>query len=655
MVLLYRSVISPVLKINLNTKNAGYLLNNSPLPNLITYNNTINYADGSESKLLSAVSDPNFDEFTSWRAISDWAQYYHLSPLRRNLLNWINFGNKPLRILELGAGCGAITSFLVTIPSSDVVAVEGALDRANVIRFRCKNADNLQIHACPINEFNPDNSFDIIILIGVLEYAGCYETAKDPFKAVLSKAADMLSEDGILIVAIENQLGCKYISGCPEDHYGVPYEGLNGYPNYNGIKTFTLKTLSQKLDNAGLDCQKWFYPYPDYKLPSVIFSETAFRYPGFDWIALTDVPPEPNENSKPTFNDRSFLSLIQQTGTVNHFMNSFLIFAGKGNNLIIDNHEKILAVKSNVKFRTQSFQTSTVFSKDSDKISVFKKRLFPNLPTQCQEIKLNIDKSGETYYNDTINIFDAILKEIQNRDYEKTIQYFNTWVEILQEYSEKAKEQNIVDFRNFSKKSIGQPIYEKFYNDEWIKGTFIDLVPLNILIPVNKAYTINDCKVIDREWEVSFDIPVQLVFDRGFFLLSNKLLNILKPSKNKVNKISLLPNEIHELLKNNNFFRNRQALDYNLFENWFQQGIITGFSSSLPEHKNHSHQTESLQFSINHFMSNIVTLVEQGNHDTAILYYDKNRSLFPDEAQLIKFDEIIASLRKKLNQNRTIN
>jgi len=108
-------------------------------------------------------------------------------------------------------------------------------------------------------------------------------------------------------------------------------------------------------------------------------------------------------------------------------------------------------------------------------------------------------------------------------------------------------------------------------------------------------------------------------------------------------------------LKNNNFFRNRQALDYNLFENWFQQGIITGFSSSLPEHKNHSHQTESLQFSINHFMSNIVTLVEQGNHDTAILYYDKNRSLFPDEAQLIKFDEIIASLRKKLNQNRTIN
>ncbi len=189
------------------------------LPPLIQYPDTISYLDGSETMLLNIISEPYFDESTAWQNRSNWAIYYHLSPLRKNVLSWINYGDEPLKILELGAGCGAITSFLTTIPNAQITAVEGSLERAKVIQARCKGAENLTIHSCSIDAFEPDTPFDIITFIGVLEYSGKYAKGKDPFTSVLKRASDWLSDKGFLIVAIENQLGCKYISGCPEDHY----------------------------------------------------------------------------------------------------------------------------------------------------------------------------------------------------------------------------------------------------------------------------------------------------------------------------------------------------------------------------------------------------------------------------------------------------
>jgi 2-polyprenyl-3-methyl-5-hydroxy-6-metoxy-1,4-benzoquinol methylase len=373
------------------------MVNDGSLPNLITYPSTINYLDGSEAVLHKIISDPSFSEQQSWRDKTDWAQYYHLSPLRKNIVSWINYGDKPIRILELGAGCGAITSYLVTIPNAEVVAVEGSLDRAKVIQTRCKDTSNLQIHACSLDSFSPGHKFDVITLIGVLEYSGRYEKGANPFVSVLKRAAEWLTPDGTLIVAIENQLGCKYISGCPEDHYGTAYEGINRYPNYSGVRTFTSKALSSILSISGLPVQKWYYPYPDYKLPSVIFSDSALSNPDFDWMALTDVPPEPNENTKPTFNDRSFLTLLQEVTSISHFMNSFLVCASRDESAkLISQNSDTIAVKLNTKFRASKFQTSTIFTKKESTISVVKKRLFPILPSVDHELYWQIQGTPES-------------------------------------------------------------------------------------------------------------------------------------------------------------------------------------------------------------------------------------------------------------------
>lgn len=602
--------------------------NNPFLPRLVTYPNTISYKDGSEELLFDIVSEPAFDEFISWKNKPNWALYYHLSPLRRNILSWINFGKKPLKILELGAGCGAITSYLVTIADSQIVAVEGSMERAKVIQARCKGADNLSIHACPIDSFKPDCKFDLITLIGVLEYSGKYVNDSDPFAYVLKLTNQWLAENGSLIVAIENQLGVKYLSGCAEDHYGKSYEGVNNYPHYNGIKTFTKGTLSSKLNKAGYNAQSWYYPYPDYKLSSVIYSDLAFSQNEFDFIALTDVPQEPNENPNPLFSNRSFLSLVQQTAPVGAFMNSFLTVASKNDTAdFIANNSGMVAVKTNVKFRRQPFQTSTSFNLSDGKIAVKKERLYPQYPLPEGDIRLNISGQPEPYYSKTMNVFDAIVNSVLQNNYKKALDHINVWIEILKQHAIESNDTVVNRFIEFAKINLDVSPDKEFIKGQWICGSCIDLIPLNILIPLENEG--EPYRIIDLEWQILCDIPLQLVFDRGMNLLISKLQRILKAHNLNLDPKTLLPYDFQHNLNSIQLFLSMNTGFLAKFEGWFQQNIMG--TIDVP--------------ALDKFVETVVTFVEQGKKKEALEYYDKYRNFYSGVRDLKQFDKIVESMR----------
>lgn len=75
------------------------------------------------------------------------------------------------------------------------------------------------------------------------------------------------------MIAIENRLGMKYFSGAHEDHTGRLFDGIINYEGIDTVRTFSHQELKKLLQTAGLQEQKWYYPYPDYKMPSDIFSE----------------------------------------------------------------------------------------------------------------------------------------------------------------------------------------------------------------------------------------------------------------------------------------------------------------------------------------------------------------------------------------------
>ena len=219
-----------------------------------------NDGDAAESYLghvFAGVHDLSVASMELCAAIRDWPSMYHLSQERANLL-------RPLgslltgRVLEIGSGCGAITRFLGE-GGADVLALEGSARRAMLTRARCRDLDGVTVMTDNFQDAKLVGPFDAVTLIGVLEYSPTYIQAADPIGFVLEATRALLAEQGVLVIAIENQLGIKYMTGAPEDHLGKPYAGLDNLYN-NDVVTFGRQALLQRLQLARLCACGIFLP-----------------------------------------------------------------------------------------------------------------------------------------------------------------------------------------------------------------------------------------------------------------------------------------------------------------------------------------------------------------------------------------------------------
>ncbi len=292
---------------------------------------TLEYRDGSEKllhRILAESEDRSSLSDDLARNICDWPTRYHLSPQRANIVR--PFDLRPgQRILEIGAGTGAITRYLGET-GAEVTALEGNLDRARLAAMRCQDLENVEVICGTLDAYEDDNGFDLVCLIGVLEYAGCGDADSEYGTSFLDRAAGLMRPRGALLVAIENQIGLKYLLGYEEDHLGRPWAGIEGYERGQGVKTYSRKTLCDLLTSCGLPDQTWFYPFPDYKLPRVILADAAF--------SETDAPvfvdqlvgkPVGDYSSERTLlcNDRLAHQVLLEAGLGRDVANSFLVVA----------------------------------------------------------------------------------------------------------------------------------------------------------------------------------------------------------------------------------------------------------------------------------------------------------------------------------------
>ncbi len=239
---------------------------------------TDEYSDGDvEDDLLAlALSGKDLEDVV--RNDDRWPVLYHFHPRRRNLLEWFPF-KKGSSLLEIGAGCGALTGMFCE-KADRVTAVELSERRAKIIAARYPKAGNLTIIAGRFEDVPVGERYDCVTLIGVLEYAGRYARSTDPYSDLLRRAREHLKEDGTLILAIENKLGLKYWAGAPEDHSGKLFQGLEGYPDERGFRTFGRQELEGLLKDSGFNETEFMYPHPDYKMPDRIFSDRFLPRPG---------------------------------------------------------------------------------------------------------------------------------------------------------------------------------------------------------------------------------------------------------------------------------------------------------------------------------------------------------------------------------------
>lgn len=289
--------------------------------NLKYYKGEDLYSDGDiEDTLLEIVKgETPLDEVLKHN--NDWAILYHLSTVRHNLLEWYEF-KENANLLEIGSGCGAITSIL-TKKVDRVVCIELSKRRSEINAARNKGADNLEIMVGNFEDIVVEEKFDYVTLIGVLEYAQLYIHGEQPFEAMLKRAKSMLKPGGKLIIAIENKFGLKYWAGASEDHTGHMFDGLEGYENVDYVKTFSKPELSALLHRGGFEKLEYYYPVPDYKMPTVIYSDAYLPQAG----DLRNIAQAYDRPRMKLFNEELVYDALCEDGQFPYFANSFLVIA----------------------------------------------------------------------------------------------------------------------------------------------------------------------------------------------------------------------------------------------------------------------------------------------------------------------------------------
>lgn len=302
-----------------NNKNAKLILDYSQNDDV--------YSDGDmEDELLSIFKNKNCNDKIEEILNNNpsWAMRYHLSPIRENLLSWYDF-NPNASLLEIGAGCGAITRVFCE-KLKKVVAVELSKRRSEIILERYKDKDNLTIYAGNLNDIKIEEKFDYITLVGVLEYSGRFTHTSNPFVDFLKNVKKYLKEDGTLVVAIENKFGLKYWAGVREDHTGRFFDSIENYPNDIGIQTFGKEEIKSIFKEAGFEKFDFYYPMPDYKLATEIFSDGYLPTINHN-LKLGMFPVQDFSSEREIlFNEKLAMDNIIENKQFDFFANSFLIF-----------------------------------------------------------------------------------------------------------------------------------------------------------------------------------------------------------------------------------------------------------------------------------------------------------------------------------------
>ena len=284
------------------------------------------YSDGAvEEELLKIARDLAPIEYP--RVIDErgsWPVLYHFSKQRENIVEWLPI-TKNDKVLEVGSGCGAIAGALCEKAGS-VTCVDLSRRRSRINAYRHAECDNLTIKVGNFADVEPelDRDYDFICLIGVFEYGISYVGGQTPFEDFLNIIKSHVKPGGRIVIAIENKLGMKYFAGCREDHMGTYFSGITNYVDGGHARTFSRKGLEKIFENCGVSDVHFYYPYPDYKFMTMLYSDK--RLPGKG--ELSNNLRNFDRDRILLFDEKNAFDGVSEDGLFPVFSNSFLVILG---------------------------------------------------------------------------------------------------------------------------------------------------------------------------------------------------------------------------------------------------------------------------------------------------------------------------------------
>ena len=472
------------------------------------------YTDGADfeleiERIISQAQDRSLFSRELVGAIWDWRSACHLSPVRANIL-------RPLeslcrgRVLELGSGCGIITRYLGEL-GGDVVALEASAHRASITRQRTADLKNVTVVCDRIEDFNAEQKFDVVTMIGVLQYARIFSHCGDRAELdLLENAARQLKDDGVLVIAIQNKLGLKYFSGFPEPNVDVPYYGLEGQYGPKTIIRFGLNELKGILGSVGLSAQEVLFPLPDYHMPVSLLSSKGLDPKGPfaaramlsgtagrdrarpDWIV-------------PSFSLEQVWESVHENGLAEDLANSFLIIAGKtGKSVAPLRESQDLAWHYSVE-RHPAFATAKRFFLQDGEVRTVRQHV-TQIPPPAVPVSHSIDDGpylqGRLWWLGLAKILNTPGWSVTD-----VCEWARPWMDAL------CREADLGAALSLSL-------------DKAVPGALFDWTPLNCIETGAGQLTF-----FDKEWTIESDLTLSYVILRGLFGSLASVSSCAKPAE----------------------------------------------------------------------------------------------------------------------------
>lgn len=448
------------------------------------------YSDGAEVeeriyRILREVEDKSLFSEALQARITDWPTEYHFSELRHNLLRHLPFQPSE-RILELGAGCGAITRQLGE-SGAQVTAVEGSRLRASCAALRCQGLANVRVYCSDFQQIEFAQPFDYVTLIGVLEYSPVFFGGGDPFGACLELARSALKPGGRLIIAIENRLGLKYFLGFNEDHVGKPYVGIQDLYTPQTAKTLGQEELRALLHRAGFPSSEFHYPFPDYKLPGVLLTDLAFQTDGFNAGEIVGQTRSRADggSAPPTLCEPLIWHRLADNGLCRALSNSFLVLANQSPEAAPVTPALLGVVYT--RLRSPAYKTRTEFRLGGpQRIEAVKSRLLPEVPPPSGPVRHRV---GVFPYAPGTLLRTRLLRHYLDGDTAGFCALCQQWIAYVRAHG-------LEDPADASLQAAVRPEY-------------LDCIPGNLIL------TETGLEFIDPEWQMASPLDVLIV--RGLY------------------------------------------------------------------------------------------------------------------------------------------
>ena len=334
---------------------------------------------------------------------------------------------------------------------------------------------------------NLEGTWDYLVVSDAFAKAKCQ-------MELLKRLKEHLNPGGHIILAVDNRYGLTYFAGSKERLTGKYFEGLEGYGGSDGICTFSKDAVLSFVKEAGFGDVKTYYPYPNYRYMTALYTDEKLPSPGDLNCSLCNF----EEERAVLFNESAVFDGLIKEGKFQEFSNSYLF------DLTVEKQEReeeLLFLKYSVE-RDEKYRIRTEIVRKADGTKVVRKVPYTEAAKAHVEkikhweevLKLRYKSAGISVNRCTFTEKGAEFEFLKGETLE----------DVLDDYLAKDDLAGfITEIQNYVKKleQIADP-----------KVNNVDLIFSNIII--------NDGKwnVIDYEWTFEADIPLKFIVHRAIVL-----------------------------------------------------------------------------------------------------------------------------------------